>query len=61
MQKRKRKSAPKVRQIKVAPDVVVKVVTPPGTRPVVAVDAVTRTVEVVPVPKRKGWWATLFD
>lgn len=63
MTKRKRKAVrkiPKVRRIVVPPDVVVKVVTPVGTQPVVMTDQKTRTVEIVPVPKVKSWWQTFF-
>lgn len=59
--KRKAVKAPKIKRIVVPRDVLVKVVTPPGTRPVVATDPTERVVEIIPVPYRKSWWNKLFD
>lgn len=58
----KRKSrAVKVKRVTLPANAVVQVVVPPGAMPVVAADPVSRTIEIVPAPKRRSWWDKLFD
>lgn len=69
MKKAKRKTAkrkavkPRIRKV-VLPDVgLVEVKVPAGVVPVVQVDPVRKVIEIVPVPvaKKRGWWASMFE
>lgn len=58
-QHRKMKKPLKVKEVRLRPTEAVRVVVPSGVIPVVAADPVKRTVEIIPVKRKRSWWEVL--
>lgn len=58
--KRPAKKRPKVKRVKLTPDVVLVVEAPKGIAPAIVPHPERNAVEIVAVPVTKSWWQSLF-